>query len=55
MPSKCVECDHLLVGDEVEYLYKGKSYCDDCLNSLLAGLALSRIPQHSQNNLSVKK
>jgi hypothetical protein len=30
MPSKCVECDHLLVGDEVEYLYKGKSYCEDC-------------------------
>jgi hypothetical protein len=30
MPSKCVECDHLLVGDEAEYLYKGKSYCDDC-------------------------
>ena len=25
------------------------------LNSLLVGLALSRIPQHSQNNLSVKK
>ena len=30
MLSKCVECDHLLVGDEVEYRYKGKSYCDDC-------------------------
>jgi hypothetical protein len=30
MPTKCVECDHLLVGDEAEYLYKGKSYCDDC-------------------------
>jgi hypothetical protein len=29
MPSKCVECDHLLVGDEVGYL-NGKSYCDDC-------------------------
>jgi hypothetical protein len=25
----CVRCDHLLAGDEVEYLYKGKSYCDD--------------------------
>jgi hypothetical protein len=25
------------------------------LNSLLVGLALNRIPQHSQNSLSVKK
>ncbi|HKG30502.1 MAG TPA: hypothetical protein VKA91_04465 [Nitrososphaeraceae archaeon] len=23
MVSKCVESDHLFVGDEVEYLYKG--------------------------------
>ena len=30
MRTRCVECDHLLVGDEVEYRYKGKSYCDDC-------------------------
>jgi hypothetical protein len=30
MPNRCVECDHLFVGDDVEYLYKGKSYCDDC-------------------------
>jgi hypothetical protein len=34
MPSKCVECDHLLVGDEVEYLYKGKSYCEDCYRAV---------------------
>jgi hypothetical protein len=34
MPSKCVECDHLLVGDEVEYLYKGKAYCDDCYRAV---------------------
>ena len=34
MLSKCVECDHLLVGDEVEYLYKGKSYCDDCYRAI---------------------
>jgi hypothetical protein len=34
MLSKCMECDHLLVGDEVEYLYKGKSYCDDCYRSV---------------------
>jgi hypothetical protein len=24
------ECDHVLVGDEVEHIYKGKSYCEDC-------------------------
>jgi hypothetical protein len=34
MLSKCVECEHLLVGDEVEYLYKGKSYCDDCYKAV---------------------
>jgi hypothetical protein len=34
MLSKCVECDHLLVGDEVEYLYKGKSYCGDCYKAV---------------------
>jgi hypothetical protein len=35
--EKCqvnVECDHLLVGDEVEYLSKGKSYCDDCYRAV---------------------
>jgi hypothetical protein len=30
MLIKCVECDHVLIGDEAENLYKGKSYCDDC-------------------------
>jgi hypothetical protein len=30
MITKCEECDQVLAGDEVEYLYKGKSYCDDC-------------------------
>ncbi|HEX5979195.1 MAG TPA: hypothetical protein VFY68_18070, partial [Nitrososphaeraceae archaeon] len=34
MLMKCVECDHVLVGDEVEYLYKGKSYCDDCYKAI---------------------
>ena len=29
MLSKCVVCDLLLVGDEVGYLYRGKSYCGD--------------------------
>ena len=24
----CVECDYIL--EDGEYLYKGKSYCDDC-------------------------
>jgi hypothetical protein len=28
MLSKCIECDHVL--EDEEYLYKGKSYCDDC-------------------------
>jgi hypothetical protein len=23
-----------IVGDEVEYLYKGKSYCDDCYKAV---------------------
>lgn len=34
MLIKCAECNHLLVGDEVEYLYKGKSYCDDCYRAV---------------------
>jgi hypothetical protein len=34
MSSKCVECDHLLADDEVEYLYKGKSFCDDCYRAV---------------------
>jgi hypothetical protein len=29
MEIKCVECEGVL-NDDVEYLYKGKSYCDDC-------------------------
>ena len=31
---KMRRCDHILVGDEVEYLYKGKSYCDDCYGAV---------------------
>ena len=27
MPSKCVECDHLLVGDEVEYTNYARILC----------------------------
>jgi hypothetical protein len=34
VPSRCVECDHLLVVDEVEYFYKGKAYCDDCYRAV---------------------
>jgi hypothetical protein len=30
MPNRCVECDHLLVDDDAEYLVNGKSYCEDC-------------------------
>ena len=36
MIIRCVECDHELVGDEVEYLYKGKSYCEDCYKMVKA-------------------
>jgi hypothetical protein len=32
MLIKCVECDGVL--DDVEYLYKGKSYCDDCYRAV---------------------
>jgi hypothetical protein len=34
MLIRCVECDRLLVGDEVEYLYQGKSYCEDCYRAV---------------------
>jgi hypothetical protein len=34
MIIKCEECDHKLVGDEVEYFYKGKSYCEDCYRAV---------------------
>jgi hypothetical protein len=30
MITRCEECDHVLGGDEVEHLYKGRSYCEDC-------------------------
>ena len=29
---KCVKCDHIL--EDEEYLYKGKSYCDDCYRAV---------------------
>jgi hypothetical protein len=30
MLDRCAECNHILVSDdEVEYPYKGKSYCDE--------------------------
>jgi hypothetical protein len=28
MLIKCVDCNQVL--EDMEYLYKGKSYCDDC-------------------------
>jgi hypothetical protein len=34
---KCEECDHVLVGDEVEYLYKCNSYCEDCYKTVKGG------------------
>lgn len=36
MSSKCIECDHLLA-DDVEYLYKGKSYCYRAIKKLEIG------------------
>src|SRR5918994_7930507 len=34
MFEKCSECDHSFSDDEDEYLYKGKSYCDDCYRAV---------------------
>jgi hypothetical protein len=34
MLIKCVECDHIFGDDEAEYIYKGKSYCDDCYRAV---------------------
>jgi hypothetical protein len=48
MPSRCVECDHLLVGDEVEYLYRGKSYCGDCYRA-------AKKLEAKQRNMSYEK
>ena len=33
MTIRCEECNHKLV-DEVENLYNGKSYCDNCYNKI---------------------
>ena len=30
MITKCIECDHLIVGDEMKYRHKGKAYCENC-------------------------
>jgi hypothetical protein len=30
--GECVECDQVL--EDMEYLYKGKSYCDDCYRAV---------------------
>ena len=43
MLIKCVECDHILVGDdEAEYIYKGKSYCADCYEAVKKAEAVQR-------------
>jgi hypothetical protein len=36
MIIRCEECNHKLVGDEVEYLYNEKSYCYNCYNMIKA-------------------
>lgn len=33
MIIRCIECNDVL-NDDVEYLYKGKSYCDDCYRAV---------------------
>ena len=38
MFDKCVECDHIL--EDEEYLYSGKSYCDDCYKAVKKDLDL---------------
>ena len=37
-----MECDHLLVDDEVEYLYKGKSCCDDSYRAVKKIVTINR-------------
>jgi hypothetical protein len=32
MFDKCVECDHKL--EDEEYIYKGKTYCDECYRAV---------------------
>jgi NMD protein affecting ribosome stability and mRNA decay len=46
---KCVECDHIL--EDGEYLYKGKSYCDDCYRAVKK---LEEVQQEMEHNLSAK-
>jgi hypothetical protein len=39
MIIRCEECDHVLAGDEVEYICKSKSYCEDCCKAVnISGL-----------------
>lgn len=38
------ECDHELVGDEVEHLVKGKSYCEDCHKAVKSAKAVNEKP-----------
>jgi uncharacterized paraquat-inducible protein A len=30
MITKCIECDHLIVDDEMKYRRRGKAYCENC-------------------------
>ena len=46
---KCVECDHIL--EDEEYLYKGKSYCDDCYRAVKKMKKLAPyLQKHSKND-----
>jgi hypothetical protein len=51
MLSRCVECDHLLVDDEVKYLYRGKSYCGDCYRAAKKLQAKQRIMSYEKYGL----
>ncbi len=35
MLIKCIECDHILLDDEAEYIYEGKPYCENCYRAPL--------------------
>jgi hypothetical protein len=46
-----VEYDHLLVDDEVEYLYRGKSYCGECYRAAKKLEAKQRIMSYEKYGL----
>ena len=49
MIIRCEECNHKLVGDEVEYLYNGKSYCYNCYNMIKAADSEDKDKKNKKN------